>query len=73
MSDLRHLPAMREQFVKSAGGLGWEALEDVFEVAIRIMSVELRGLDQAHDGGGTLTGAKRSGKEPVRSFMNGHA
>jgi hypothetical protein len=31
------------------------------------MSVELRGLDQAHDGGGALTGAQRTGEEPVGS------
>src|SRR3979490_3010588 len=37
---------------------------------MRIMSVELRGLDQAHNGGGTLTGAKRSGEEPVRSSQS---
>ena len=34
---------------------------------MRIMSVELRGLDQAHDGGGTLTSAQGPGEEPVGS------
>jgi hypothetical protein len=42
-------------------------LEHVLEVAIRIVSIELGGLDEAHDGGGTLTGTQRSGKEPVGS------
>src|ERR1700676_4206558 len=32
---------------------------------MRIMSIELRGLDQTHDGGCALTGAKRSSEEPV--------
>src|SRR5208337_903326 len=42
----------------------------VFEVAIRIVPVELGGLDKTHHGGGALTGAKRSGKEPVRSSQS---
>jgi len=61
---------MWKQLFKSVGGLGRSALEDVFEVAIRIMPVELCGLDQAHDGCRALTGAKRSGKEPVRSSQS---
>jgi hypothetical protein len=64
---------MRKQFFKSAGGLSWETLEDVFEIAVRIMSVELRGLDEAHDGSGTLTGAQGPSEEPVGSIMHGHA
>ncbi len=62
---------MRKQLSQFTGRLRRKAFEDVFEVAMRIMSVELRGLDQAHDVGGTLTGTKRSGKEPVRSIMHG--
>jgi len=34
------------------------ALKDVFEIAIRIVPVELGGLDETHDRGGTLTSSK---------------
>ena len=50
------LPAMRQQFLKAAGGLRRQALHDVLEVDVRIMPVELGGLDQAHDRRGALTG-----------------
>jgi hypothetical protein len=58
---------MRQQFFDSTGGLGRQALEDVLEIAVRIVSVEFHGLDQAHDGGGPLAGAERSCKEPITS------
>ena len=48
---------MWEEFLDTAGGLGRQTLEDVLEVAIRVVSVELGCLDQAHDGGGALAGA----------------
>ena len=47
--------------------MGRQTLQDVLEVAIRIVSVELGGLDQAHHGGSALPGAQRPGEEPVVS------
>jgi hypothetical protein len=47
---------MREQFIESTGALRREALKDVFEIAIWIVSVELGGLDEAHDRRGALAG-----------------
>src|ERR1700723_3818203 len=62
---------MREKITESTGRLSRETLEDVLEVAIRIVSVELGGLDEAHDVGGALSSTKGSGEEPVRSAQ-GH-
>jgi len=42
---------MRQEFADTAGRLGGQALEHFLEIAIRIMAVELSGLDQAHDHG----------------------
>ena len=57
---------MREKFLKSTGALRRQALENVLKIAMRIVSVEFGGLDQAHDCGGTLAGAQRSSEQPVR-------
>jgi hypothetical protein len=56
-----------EQFSKSTGRLRRQALENIPEIAVRIVSVELCGLNQAHDGSCALAGAERSGEEPVTS------
>jgi hypothetical protein len=37
---------MREQFFEAAIGLGRKALQHVFKILVRIVSVELRGLDE---------------------------
>ena len=58
---------MRQQLLEATGGLGRQTLQDVLQVSVRIVSVEFRGLDQAHDDGGALTGTKGTDKEPVRS------
>ena len=58
---------MRKQFFELTGTLIRKALEDVREIAIRIVSIELCGLDQAHHGGSALPGAQGSGEEPVVS------
>jgi hypothetical protein len=64
---LQWRPAVREQFIESTGSLRREALKDVFEIPIRIVSYELGGLDEAHDRSGALAGAQRSCEEPVAS------
>lgn len=60
---------MRKQLREIVGALGRQASQDVFQIAIRVMTVELRRSDQAHDGGTTLARTKRSGEQPVRPFM----
>jgi hypothetical protein len=47
--------------------IGWQAFKYVLEVAIRIMTAELRGLAETHDNGGALSGAQREGV-PVPSL-----
>ena len=64
---------MRHQRLELTGRLGREPFEDILEVLKRIVVVEFRGLDQAHGGGGPLTGAQRSGEQPVLSFMHGRS
>lgn len=39
-----------------------QARQYIFEVGIRIMSIETGTLNQAHDGGRTLPGPERAGK-----------
>jgi len=65
MTGLGALPTVREQFFDFAGWLRRQTLENVFEVAIRIVSVEFCGLDKAHDGSGTLPSTQGPCKEPV--------
>lgn len=60
-------PAMRQQFLDPAGRLGWQAIEYVLEVAMRIVAVELRRLDQAHRRRGALPATPRSSEQPARA------
>ena len=48
---------MREKFFQSAHGLCRQTFKNVFEIVIRIVSVELGGLDEAHDRRDALAGA----------------
>jgi hypothetical protein len=52
---------MRRQFFEATSRLSRQALEDVLEVLMRVMSIKLRRMDETHDGRGALTGAQRSG------------
>ena len=58
---------MRKKFFESTGGLSRKTFEDVFDVSIRVVPVELGGLDKAHDVGRSLAGTLGSGEEPVIS------
>lgn len=49
---------MRQEFSDSAVGLTGQASEDVLQVGEGLVAIEARGLDQTHDGGRTLAGAK---------------
>ena len=40
---------MRQQFGNPTGPLGWQSRQHIFEVGIRIMPIDARRLDQAHD------------------------
>ena len=48
-------PAMRQQFANAAGAEGWQARQYIFQVSTRIVAIEFGRLDQAHEGGGTLS------------------
>ena len=57
---------MRQELVDPARGLSRQTLEYVFEITIRVVSVELRGLDQTHDVGCAFASTQGAGKQPVR-------
>jgi hypothetical protein len=42
-----------------------QARQDVLEVGVRIVTVELGRLDQAHDGSGTFPRTQTAREEPV--------
>ena len=62
---------MRQQFSNTAGGLSGQACEDILQIGIRIMPIELGGLNQRHDDCGPLARSQRACKQPVRA-ANGH-
>ena len=48
--------------------LRWQVSEDIFQIVIRIMSIELGRLDQAHQRYRTFSTAQRVGKQPVLAY-----
>lgn len=60
-------PAMRQELADPAGRLQWQSLKDVAQICIRVVPVDARGVQQAHDGRSPLAGAQAAGQEPVRS------
>ncbi|MEJ2769488.1 hemagglutinin repeat-containing protein [Mycetohabitans sp. B46] len=60
-------PAMRQQGCDVVGSMGGQSIEHVFEIDVRVMIIELRGSNQAHDRRGALSSAQRTGKQPVRA------
>lgn len=48
-SRLDGIPLMRQQLINFTRPLRWQARENIFQIHIRIMAVEPRRLDQAHD------------------------
>lgn len=40
---------MRQEFLDATGRVSRQPFEHVLEIAIRIVTIELGGLDQAHD------------------------
>jgi hypothetical protein len=53
---------MWQQLGDVAGFVCRQTREDVFEVRVRVVSVELRKADQTRDRGGTLTCSQRARK-----------
>jgi hypothetical protein len=49
-------PAIRQQFLYAAGGLRGQPCQHVLEVCVRVMPVELRRVQQAHDRRSALAG-----------------
>jgi len=64
---------MRQEFLDATGRLSRQSFEYVFEIAIRIVAIELGGLDQAHDHGRTASCAQRAGEQPVGSSQRDRA
>lgn len=62
---------MRQKCGDVVGSMGRQSIEDVFAVHVRIVTVELRGADQAHDRSGALAGAQRTCEQPVRPKAKG--
>ena len=55
-------PAMRQQFLDPAIGLGRESGENVFQIGKGIVAIELGRLNQTHDGSGPLSSSQAAGK-----------
>ena len=67
------LPLVGQQFFDAIRRVRWQPLENVFEVRVRLMSVDSGGMKQAHDVGGALFGPKAAGEQPVRSAKRNRA
>jgi len=57
---------MRQKRGNVVGPVGRQPGKDVFQIDVGIVAIELRRSNQAHDRGGALSGAQRTGKQPVR-------
>jgi len=57
---------MRKQLLDLTGSLRRQPRQNIFEISIRIMPIDARGLDQAHDCSRPLAAAQRPSKQPVR-------
>ena len=54
-----------EEFVDAVDGMRGDAGEHVAQPGERVDAVQLAGLDQTIDGGGTLSAGIRTGEEPI--------
>ena len=57
---------MRQQSLDLAGPLRRQPRQHIFEISIRIVPINARRLDQAHDRRRPFAAAQRPGKSPVR-------
>jgi hypothetical protein len=53
---------MRQQIGDAAGWQHRQALEHILHVAVRVMAIEPRRVQQAHHRSGTLTGTQAAGE-----------
>src|SRR5262249_29510851 len=60
-------PTMRKKLVYTTRRMGRGELEHVLEITLRIVAVELGGLDEGHDYHGALAGAEQPGEYPIGS------
>jgi hypothetical protein len=58
-------PAPAEEFVDAVDGMRGDAGEHVAQPGERVDAVQLAGLDQTIDGGGTLSAGVRSREQPI--------
>ena len=58
-------PVPGEEFVDAVDGMRGDAGEHVAQPGERVDAVQLAGLDQTIDGGGTLSAGIRTGEEPI--------
>lgn len=48
-----------------AGALGWQARQHIFQIGVRVVTIESSALNQAHYSGTRLACQKRTGKQPA--------
>jgi hypothetical protein len=56
---------MHQQLSDHAIALGGQAYQHIFELGIRVMSIELGALNQTHDGRTPLARTHRTRKQPI--------
>ncbi len=60
---------MGQELTDSAVWLPGQTSEHVLQIGEGVVTVQSCGLNQAHDGGGTLPRAQTAGEEPVLALM----
>jgi hypothetical protein len=64
---------MRQELIDADGRMSGQTLQHIFEITVRIVSVKLRGLYEAHDDRGASPRAQRSSKQPAGAPLGNHA
>ena len=65
-AQTRWLPAMRQQFANPAVALARQPFEHILQLREGLVTIEPRGLDQAHDRSGTLARPQAPREQPAR-------
>jgi len=60
---------MGQEFADTAVWLPGQTSEHVLQIGEGVVTIQSCGLNQAHDGGGTLPRAQTAGEEPVLALM----
>jgi hypothetical protein len=53
--------------IEIAHRLCWQTFKYIFEISVRIVTIQFGGLDQTHHHSGALAGTQRSTEQPVGS------